>query len=360
MNKPDNRSVVEAELVEVKDPASHDVVPVKASRLPTRKVTFVPQTLASQGKKAQKRFVTFFTDRIRNPNTRTAYHRNACEFFEWCERRGLAFPDVESFHIAAYIEELLAQGKAKRTVKQVLASIRKLYDWLIVGQICSINPAQAVEGPTVSAKKGTTPYLDEDTATQFLSSVDDSTVVGLRDRALIGLMTFSFARIGAAISMNIEDYYQNGKKWFIRLHEKGGKEHTMPAHHKLEEYLDAYIEAAGGFDQFPPEPQQGRVKPLRPLFRTSRGRSGQLSNRRMSRTDAWRMVRRRAKDAGLRITIGNHTFRATGITNYMVNGGDLKKARDMANHASTKTTSVYDHSGDDITLDEIERINIGG
>ena len=257
----------------------------------TRQVTFLltvtqQPTLASQGQKAQKRFVTFFTDRIRNKNTRSAYHRNAFEFFDWCQEKGLAFPDVESFHVAAYIEELLAQGKAKRTVKQVLASIRKLYDWLIVGQICTINPAQAVEGPTISARKGTTPYLDEDSATEFLGSIDVSTVVGLRDRALIGLMTFSFARIGAAVSMDIDDYYRNGKKWFIRLHEKGGKEHTMPAHHKLEEYLDAYVDEAGGFDSFPSEPRQGRQKPRSPLFRTTRGRSGELTNRRMGRVDA--------------------------------------------------------------------------
>ena len=360
------QKVIRPEIVDARAPEPGDLVPVMAAeRTPARPATFVPQTLASEGKKARKRFVTFFTDRIRNPNTRAAYHRNACGFFAWCEVRGLAFPDVESIHVAAYIEELLAAGKAKRSVKQVLASIRKLYDWLIVDRICSINPAQAVEGPTISGKRGTTPYLDEETATHFLNSIDESSVVGLRDRALIGLMTFSFARIGAAISMNIDDYYRNGRKWFIRLHGKSGKAHTMPAHHKLEEYLGAYIEAAGGFNDFPEEPQQARGKPSRPLFRSSRGRSGELTNRRMSRVDAWRMIRRRANKAGLRITIGNHTFRATGITNYMVNGGDLKKARDMANHASTKTTSVYDHSGDDITLneitlDEIERINIGG
>ncbi len=332
---------------------------VEAPRLPARPISYVPQVVGSQGKKAQKRFVTFFTDKYRNKNTREAYHRNACQFFEWCEYRKLAFADIESFHVSAYVEEMLQAGKAKRTVKQHLATIRKLFDWLIVGQICSYNPAQAVEGPKISARKGSTPYLDEDSASEFLNSIDVSTIIGLRDRALIALMTFSFARIEAALQMNIEDYYQLGKKWKINLHEKGGKEHDMPVHHKLEEYLDAYIEAAGGFEAFPEEPKVGRKKPKRPLFRTTRGRSGTLTNRRMHRVDAWRMVKRRAADAGLRMAIGNHTFRATGITNYMTNGGDLKKARDMANHASTKTTSVYDHSGDDITLDEVERITIG-
>ena len=339
--------------------AKRELQVVNVERLPARPVSYVPQVIASQGKKAQKRFITFFTDKYRNANTRQAYHRNACEFFEWCEMRKLAFADIESYHVAAYIEELLQAGRAKRSVKQYLATIRKLFDWLIVGQISSSNPAQAVEGPKISARKGSTPYLDEDAASEFLRSIDDTTVVGLRDRALISVMTFSFARVEAAVQMNIEDYYQVGKKWIINLHEKGGKQHDMPAHHKLEEHLDAYIEAAGGFDEFPEEPKQGRRKPQRPLFRTTRGRSGILTNRRMHRVDAWRMIKRRAADAGIRLAIGNHTFRATGITSYMTNGGDLKKARDMANHASTKTTSVYDHSGDDITLDEVERITIG-
>ncbi len=114
-------------------------------------------------------------------------------------------------------------------MKQYLATIRKLFDWLIVGQICSYNPAQAVEGPKISAKKGSTPYLDEASASEFLKSIDCSTIVGLRDRALIALMTFSFARVEAAVSMNIEDFYQVGKKWKINLHEKGGKQHDMPA-----------------------------------------------------------------------------------------------------------------------------------
>ena len=172
-------------------------------------------------------------------------------------------------------------------------------------------------------------------------------------------MLFSWARVSAVCGLRVRDYESSGRKTHLFLGEKGGKEHSMPAHHKLEEYLDAYIEAAGGFDDFPEEPRQGRKKPRSPLFRTTRGRSGELTNRRLSRVDAWRMIRRRAKDTGLRIPIGNHTFRATGITNYMTNGGDLKTAQEMANHASTKTTSVYDHSGDDVTLDEIERINIG-
>ena len=93
--------------------------------------------------------------------------------------------------------------------------------------------------------RGKTPVLTADQARQLLDSIDVSTVVGLRDRALIGVMTFALARVGAVVAMRVEDYYPQGKRWWVRLHEKGGKRHEMPAHHTLEPYLDAYIDAAG-------------------------------------------------------------------------------------------------------------------
>src|SRR5207245_8692569 len=100
--------------------------------------------------------------------------------------------------------------------------------------------------------------------------------------------TYSFARVGAAVAMRVEDYYGQGKRWWVRLHEKGGKRHEMPAHHNLEAYLDAYIEAA----------KLGEAKKS-PLFRSARGRTGELTGTTMHRIDVYRMIRRRARDAGL-------------------------------------------------------------
>jgi len=121
----------------------------------------------------------------------------------------------------------------------------------------------------------------------------------------------------------------------------------MPAHHKLVEYLDAYLQAAGVGDER-----------KSPLFRSARGRNGQLTANALRRNNAWDMVRRRARQADIVMDICNHTFRGTGITNYMKNGGALKHAQDMAGHADPRTTRLYDHSGDQATLDEIERIHI--
>jgi integrase len=147
--------------------------------------------------------------------------------------------------------------------------------------------------------------------------------------------------------MRVEDVYVQGCRTWVRLHEKGGKGHEMPCHHNLEEYLEAYIEGAGiGADE------KGC------LFRTARGRSNELSDKPMSQMDVYRMIRRRAKDAGLRTKIGCHSFRATGITEYLRNGGKLEIAQQMANHESARTTGLYDRRNDQVSLDEVERILI--
>jgi site-specific recombinase XerD len=306
----------------------------------------VPAIVAAQGARASERFFTYFTDTIRNRNTREAYFRNACRFMTWCDERGLTLPTIRSFHVSAYVEEL-GRTHEPPSVKQHLATIRMLFDWLVVGQVVEQNPAHAVRGPKHVVKKGKTPVLSEDEARTLLLSIKGRDVVSLRDRALIAVCLYSFARIDAALGMDVEDYYPQGKRWWFRLREKGGKHHEMPAHHKAEEYVDAYIEAAG---------LEGRRK--QPLFRSAVGKSKQLSEQRMTRYAALKMIQRRAKRAGILTPICCHSFRATGITNYLLNGGTLEKAQKMANHESAKTTKLYDRRDDELTLDEVERISI--
>src|SRR5436309_6187332 len=120
-----------------------------------------------------------------------------------------------------------------------------LFDWLVIGQIIETNPASSVRGQKYVVKRGKTPVLTAAEARLLLDSIKLDSIVGLRDRALIGLMCFTFARVSAAVHMKVEDYYQNGKRWWIRLHEKGGKRHEVPAHHNAEAYIDAYVDAAG-------------------------------------------------------------------------------------------------------------------
>ena len=194
-----------------------------------------------------------------------------------------------------------------------LATLRMLFDWLVVNQVVSTNPAAPVRGPKHSVTKGITPVLSEEEARALLESVDVSNVVGLRDRALIALMCYTFARVEAALSVRACDYYPQGKRWWLRLTEKNNKVIEMPVHHKLEHYLDTYLTAA----KISEDPQRRKS----PIFLTTRGRSRKLSQKHMSASDACRMIRRRANDVGIASSIRCHSFRATGITNYLVNGG---------------------------------------
>ncbi len=311
---------------------------------PCTQSAVVPALIAEAGAGAAKRFFEFFTANIRNPNTRAAYAQAVAQFLQWCEARGIALHRIEPIAVAAYIE---SHSGSDPTKKQHLAAIKMLFDWLVRGQILPSNPAASVRGPKHIVRKGKTHVLSAEDARKLLDSIDTTSLVGLRDRALIGVMVFSFARIGAVVGMKVEDYYKNGKRWWLRLHEKGGKFHEVPAHHSAEEYLDAYLEAAGiAYD------------PKTPLFRSILGRSKTLTDRALRRNNALDMVKRRAVAAGLSKRVCNHTFRATGITAYLEAGGTIEKAQMIAAHESPKTTKLYDRTSDQITLDEVERIAI--
>ncbi len=224
---------------------------------------------------AAKRTVEFFTANIRNPHTRKAYARAAAEFAAWCDAHGIhRLGQVQPVHVAAYVEAL-QRRRAVPSVKQQLAALRMLFDWLVVGQVIPNNPAASVQGPKHAVKKGKTPVLAAD------------------------------------------------------------------------EYLQAYVTGA-----------QLVADPKGWLFRTAIGRTGQLSERSMTQADVYRIIRRRAEDAGIHTRIGCHTFRATGITEYLRNGGKLEIAQQMANHESALTTGLYGRRNDQVSLDEVERILI--
>jgi len=306
----------------------------------------LPAVIAAAGEQASRRFVEFFTANIRNRNTRQAYGRAVAQFFHWCEEHGLSLDEIEPIAVSAYVEQL-TQDWAAPTAKQHLAAVRMLFDWLVVGQIVPTNPASAVRGPKHVVKKGKTPVLTAEEARQLLDSIDTRTIAGLRDRALIGCMVYSFARVSAVIAMNLEDYRTQGKRSWFRLHEKGGRHHEVPAHHKAEEYMDAYFAAAG----------LARAEKKSPLFRTL-DRRRQLTDRQIQRREVLAMIKRRARHANLPEDICCHTFRATGITAYLDNGGTIEKAQQIAAHSNPKTTSLYDRTSDELSLDEIERVVI--
>ena len=325
-----------------------DLLPIEASAgaAPPAPRTRTP-ALFSPTERAERRFWEFFTAHIRNPNTRLAYLAAVRRFAEWCERRGVALDQVEPMVLAAYIEQL-SGAFAPASVKQHLAALRMLFDWLVVGQVLPFNPASSVRGPKHVVKTGKTPVLSAKEARALLDGIDVSTLVGLRDRALLGVLVYSFARVSAAVSLRVADYYTQGPRSFFRLHEKGGRYNVVPAHHTAQAYVDAYLEAARIGDD-----RRGS------LFRSCKpGRRDALQDRAMSRLSALKMIKRRARKVGLPAEICAHSFRGTGITEYLRNGGDLEVAARIAGHESTRTTQLYNRLPEEISLDEIERIHI--
>lgn len=307
----------------------------------------LPVLVTAGGDRAEIRFLEFFAATIRNAHTRRAYSRAVDDFLAWCESVGVpSLASIQPLHVATWIE-IQSIALTAPTVKQQLAAIRHLFDWLVTGQIVPVNPAASVRGPSHIVKSGKTPVLDPVEARALLDSIDVSTPIGLRDRALIGLMVYSFARVGAALDMSVADVFVQNRRLWVRLREKGGKAHAMPCHHNLEDYLSAYLDGCSLRDD-----------PKGPLFRTIGRGTGQLTCTPLPQANAWAMIARRRAAAGIMTKIGNHSFRATGITAYLKNGGTLEKAAAMANHSSTRTTQLYDRRRDEMSLDEVERVVI--
>ncbi len=292
--------------------------------------------------------------RLRNPRTRRAYGRAIRQFFDWLGHQAVTnLQDVQPLHVSAFLDDLGAE-RSIPTVKAHLAAIRHLFDWLTAGHVTALNPAHAVHGPTYVVERGKTPILTAQETRHLLDSIETDTLVGLRDRALIATMVFGFVRIGAATTLTVENVFTQNRRLNLRLLEKRTTRHDIACHHTLEAYLVAYLDRARLWGH-----------PQLPVFQTflrtgcqPHGEDRKLSGRPLPQVSAFVIVRRRAKAAGIATAIGNHTFRATGITAHLKAGGTLEKARVMAAHRSTKTTQLYDRRAEEATLDEFEKIQI--
>ena len=309
----------------------------------------LPALVLRTGEKAQRRFLEFFAAHLRNPNTRLAYARAAGRFLDWCAARGVErLEAIGPMQVAAWTELRLREVSAP-TVKQELAALRRLFDWLVVGQVLPHNPSASVRGPAHSAVTGKTPILSAGEARTLLRSIADTTIVGLRDRALIATMIYTFARVSAALGLDAGDVFRERHRLHLRLHEKAGKVHRMPCHHNLESWLGIYM-AEAGFEA---------ADTATPVFQSIGRGTRALSGRRLSRHEAWAMVRRRARAARIETVVSNHTFRGTGITAYLEHpDAKLEEAQKMAGHADPKTTRLYDRRRQTVSLDEVERIGI--
>src|SRR5438132_11773534 len=174
-----------------------------------------------------------------------------------------------------------------RQSNSIMFAIRMLFSWLTEKGVLDMNPAREVKTERFSRTEDKTPAFVDGEVQKLLDAIDSSTHTGLRDRALLGVLAYTFARIGAVVNLKVEHYYPSGKRFLLRFKEKVGKEKELPVHHKLEELLDQHLKTSG----LEKEPQS-------PLFPASIGKTGKLSRRSLVRTDAADMLTRPPKNAG--------------------------------------------------------------
>jgi len=307
----------------------------------------LPELVAAAGSRAAEASFEFFTARIPNAHTRDAYTRAFNRFAGWCsaETPPLPLDGITPPAIAAYLGELEAAGMSVASIKLHLAALRHWFDWLCQKGALHVNPVASVRGPKLVVREGKAPVLKREQARKLFDSIGDD-VMGLRDKALLGVMLFGFVRVSAVCKMRVKDREDAGGDAWLVLHEKGGRERRIPCHHAARDYVRAYL-AAASIDA------GSKV----PLFQTARGRTALLTGNAMRRTDVLAMVKRRAESAELP-SICNHSFRATGIAIHQENGGRLEDAQELAGHADRRTTQLYNRKSRKVARAEVERVQL--
>lgn len=304
-----------------------------------------PTLVESAGGAAKFAWEEFVYGRLRNPGTRRAYCHAVQRFLAWCRAHGVDLVRIAPAHVGRYLDE---QSYAPATKKLHLAAIRHLFDELVVRHVVVLNPAAAVRGERLQIVEGKTPEISVKQCRRLLSAIDCSNVVGLRDRAIIAVMIYTAARVGAVSRLRRGDFYDIGDQYCLRLTEKGTKHREIPVRHDLRGFLLQYL-AAGQLDY------SDRASPL---FRTTRRRTKQLTMNCMTAADMSRMVKRRLRDAGLPSQFSPHSFRVTTITDLLSQGVPLEDVQLLAGHSDPRTTRLYDRRHRQVTRNIVERISI--
>src|SRR5271166_1875001 len=304
----------------------------------------IQDSSASKRAKTAETLLNILEGRIRNPNTRNA-HKTASSFFEFCSEYKLELDRVKPYHFGLWLKR---HTGSVATQRQHLAAVRLLFDHLLEKGVVDINPAARAKPPRLERESAHTAVFEQNEIKAFLEAIKLDSLIDKRDKALCSVLLYSWARVSAVVTLRVEDYYERkGERW-LRLHEKRGKIHEVPAHSKAREAIDQWLLVS-----------DLGSKPAAPLFPAFGKDKKTIELRHMGRTSVWKLVQARALASGLQKRVCCHSFRATGITEYMNSGGTIEIARQIAGHKSSSTTRIYDRSRDRLTIEEIERVQIG-
>jgi site-specific recombinase XerD len=309
---------------------------------------FLPSLVVVAHERTQRRIFEFFISQLPNDNTRKAYTQAITQFAQWLAPMGASIETATPEIVALYLQWSLKKREpivSLPTIKQHLCALSRMYEFLKDDDIVTKNPVAGVKRPRYTVTRGKTPDFSNEEIRAVIECIDASTLIGSRDRALMGVMLYSFARVSAALALDLGDYFAKGRQMWLRLHEKRGKIHEVPVHHKLEEYLDCYLDRGGLHRD-----EKG------PIFRGIK--VNRFSEHRLTRSKAWERVRIYCARARVEEKFGCHSYRATGITAHLKNGGSLDQAQRIAAHSSISTTRLYDRRKDEVAVEEIERIRV--
>ena len=317
----------------------------------------LPAIVEAAGGNARFAYEEFLAG-IDSPNTLRAYKHALHRFMEHVDKLGLGFQQVTPKLVSAYLRELKAEVRVKRgepvrfeeaskpMKKLHLAALRHFFDKAVERHAVMLNPALSVRGPKHSVREGKTKGLGVKQARQLLESIDVSTAVGLRDRAVIASLIYTAARRGALAKMKRGDFHTDGRQHYFQLDEKGGKQRTIPCREDLQGFMEAYLYAVGPMEKGSP------------LFRTVAGRTQKFQERAMSGEDILAMFKRRLKDAGLPEGFSCHSCRKATATNLLEQGVELADVQHFLGHADPRTTKLYDQRQLSVTRNIVERIGI--
>lgn len=305
----------------------------------------IPGGVAQYGQAGRFAWEEYFSGKIRNAHTRKVYLHAVRSFLTWCESQEVELTKITPGMVGRYFD--LHPGSAP-TKKLHMSAIRGFFDVLVLRHVVILNPALSVNTERFSVTEGKTPLITPEQARQLLRSIEPDSVVGFRDRAIIGVLIYTAARVGAIAKLKIKDLVDEGTQFSLRFQEKGGKHRSIPVRHDLQQLLLDYSEVAG----------HDLWKKDCPMFRSALGRTGKLSERPMTAIDICRMLKRRLKAAELPATISPHSFRSCTATDLLLQGVAMEDVQYLLGHSDARVTELYDRRQRQVTRNIVERISV--
>lgn len=308
----------------------------------------LPHALTAKQAEATATIEEFFIATLRNPYTRTAYLRACRQFFRWCRSAGVGLDGITPALIGRYLDGF--PGSVP-TAKQHLAALRGLFDLLVVRQVVPSNPAASVRAGRYSQTEGKTTEASVEQVNRLLSAIDLTTVVGQRDRAILGVLNFTGARVGAVASLRRKHLVFDGSQYLLHFHEKNSKQRAIPVRHDLQQWLLEYLKVANAAELTP------ETKNL-PLFQVARGKgpTAILTEKPLTAEFMARMMKRRCRACGLPPSLTPHSFRVKTATNLLQVGVPLEDVQYLLGHSDPRTTRLYDRRAKQVTRNIVERI----